>query len=169
MSEIQVKATQSLASWSLPVVGYGRMITKPIFKNGWYLVPQEQYDGIIPDLAIESVEQMRQAGVEIEGVVIACRMQEPPEQDEPEEDEYERLAKQAKQVGELVLNKMASAGKALLPVAKEVGKVVLTVAGAIGVFLGIVLIVGLAGACLSNDPVLIVVLKDGSWVEVMRW
>uniref|UniRef100_A0A7V3N605 Uncharacterized protein n=1 Tax=candidate division CPR3 bacterium TaxID=2268181 RepID=A0A7V3N605_UNCC3 len=175
MSE-NTKTIQSLTSWSLPVVGYGKMITEPIFKNGWYIVPLEQYTNIIPKLAIESVEQIKQSGVEIEGFVIATRMNEPPTrppQDASNTDNLEELItkveKEASRISEIVLVKAVEVGKAILPVAKTVGKVILTVAGAIGVLLGIVLIIGLAGACLSNDPVLIVVLKDGTWVEVMRW
>ena len=156
------RTIQSLTNWTLPVVGYGKMITNPIYKNGWYIVPLEQYTDIIPKLAIETVEQIKNSGIEIEGFVVATRMNEPPTQ--PPQD-----AKEASRISEIVLIKAVEVGKAILPVAKSVGKVILTVAGAIGVLLGIVLIVGLAGACLSNDPVLIVVLKDGKWVEVMRW
>lgn len=149
------KTIQGIANWSLPVVGYGRMITEPITKNGWHLVPLEQYVGSIPQLAIESVEQMKQAGVEIAGVIIACQVQQEPE---PQKDFYEDI-----------LGKAAEASKAMMPVVKEVGKVVLKVTGVVCVALGIILLIGLAGACLSNDPVLIVVLSDHTWVEVMRW
>jgi len=163
MSE-NTKTIQSLTSWSLPVVGYGKMIAEPIFKNGWYIVPLEQYTDIIPKLAIESVEQMKQAGVEIDGVVIATRMNEPPAQSPPQ-DTNDTIS----YISEIALGKAVEFGKAILPTAKIIGKTILTIAGAVGVILGVVLIIGLAGACLSNDPVLIVVLKDGTWVEVMRW
>lgn len=149
------KTTQGIENWSLPVIGYGRMITEPITKNGWHLFPLEHYEGSIPHLAIEIVEQMKQAGVEIEGVVIACRVEEPQPQ---EKNAYED-----------VLVKVAEAGKAMTPVVKEVGKVVFKVAGAVCVALGVLLLIGLASVCFSNDPVLIVVLSDGSWVEVARW
>lgn len=158
MTDTYIQTKQILSNWSMPVVGYGRMITEPLLKNGWYLVPLEKYAGIIPKLAIETVEQIKQSGVEIEGVVVAYKENQPPAVETPSEN-----------IDEIVLNKVAEFGKSLLPVAKEIGKVVITVAGAIGVVLGVILIVGLAGVCLSNDPVLIVVLKDGTWVEVARW
>jgi hypothetical protein len=62
------------------IFGYGDMITQPREITGWKLIPADQYDHSIPIEAIKRLHEVINAGVRVQGVVIADdqRRTEPP-------------------------------------------------------------------------------------------
>ena len=69
-TQTEIKFSEDL-TLSLPIVGYGRIINRPTFMNGWYLVPLEQDKSSIPKIANEIVEQYNQWDLEIQGFLFA--------------------------------------------------------------------------------------------------
>jgi hypothetical protein len=53
------------------IFGHGDMITQPQDSNGWKLIPADQYEYSIPTEAVSRVHQLINAGVRIQGVIIA--------------------------------------------------------------------------------------------------
>ena len=158
-TEIQISEDLTL---SLPVVGCGKMITSPMLVNGWYLVPEDQDRLSIPKECIEIVEQWKESGIRVQGIVIAhdTKPEWWPIEPGPTPTTKPIQAPQ-KCVVEDIMN--------------GVGEILSVVAPIIGIGLLIVLGAALGAAC--NDPVYIAVLADeyyentdkNLWVEVHRW
>ena len=53
------------------IFGHGDMITLPQDSKGWKLIPADQYEYSIPAEAVSRVHQLINAGVRIQGVIIA--------------------------------------------------------------------------------------------------
>ncbi len=53
------------------IFGYGDMITQPRESTGWKLIPADLYDEPIPAEGVERIGQIIEAGVRIQGVIIA--------------------------------------------------------------------------------------------------
>lgn len=53
------------------VFGHGDMISQPQESKGWQLIPADQYEYSIPAEAVSRVHQVINAGVRIQGVIIA--------------------------------------------------------------------------------------------------
>ena len=116
------------------------VIPQPIYKNEWWYLPYEPSINI-PEKALKRAEILK-SNMPIQQMIVAH---------------------------EAPLLLCAPAPKKIeLP---EIGSVVETVFKTIGVvFLVMFSLVGYAfTTALTVDPALIVVLKDGTWVEVMRW
>ena len=179
-TQAEIKITQDL-TLALPVVGYGKMITSPMIVDEWYLVPEEIDRSSIPKECIEIVEQWREAGIRIQGIVIAHDHQPdwweevatlpqpvpllvPPPEETEQEAEEDTLDIEWDAIWETV-------GTVLKYMV--IGALAIT---GIGVLLVLLLFAASAG-CLVNDPVYIAVLADeyyegtdkNLWIEVHRW
>jgi hypothetical protein len=70
------------------IFGYGDMITQPREITGWKLIPADQYDHSIPIEAIKRLHEVINAGVQVQGVIIADdtrRIDVPPAPAKPKE------------------------------------------------------------------------------------
>lgn len=68
------------------IFGYGDMITQPYESTGWKLIPADLYDDRIPAEGVERIRQIIDAGVRIQGIIIADdqrRTETPPAPSKP--------------------------------------------------------------------------------------
>jgi hypothetical protein len=126
------------------VEGYG-VIDEPYRKNDWLYIPYEQDMSSIPVQAINRVEQIQKWNFKIQGMIVA---HEAPM----------ALAAPKKEPIQVPWNTIGK-GVALA----ILGTAFITIVS-IAAFFGM-----LVFAAVQVDPALIVVLKDGSRVEVYRW
>lgn len=152
------------------IFGSGAMITGPQEARGWKLIPADMYEYSIPPEAARRVLQLINAGVRVQGVIIA--------------DDQRREAPAPP----------ASPGKSLEwvgPLAARAGKVLLCLVGAAAILAfvaGIVsillmgwplligiLVLGVFGALtgVNYDPKLVILVDDGSggiaWIALFTW
>jgi hypothetical protein len=129
--------------WFFRVIGTSKMIPNPTYKDGWWLVPVQDDKTIIPKNATQRVEKLIANGVRIQGVIVAHEapklLYAPPK--EPFKIDYDAI------------------GKTIEQIAAGLASVIATMFGILFLLVPMAMI----------DPALIVVLEDGSWVEVMRW
>jgi hypothetical protein len=156
-------------SWEdCEIFGYGDMITQPQESMGWKLIPADLYEYSIPVEGVRRVHQIINAGVRIQGVIIADdeRSTEPPLKP--------AWAKVSLPSVKSILSFIA---KALLGL--------ITVAGAIALFslialtlvylLPLIALVSLIGisADVDFDPKLVILVDDGNgglvWVSLFTW
>ena len=144
------------------IFGNGDMISQPQESLGWNLIPADLYEYSIPAEGVDRVLQIINAGVRIQGVIIADdqRRTNPPH--------IPAKSVVSLPSTETVLNWL---GKALL------GWIVIA---AIAMY-GFALIVGtliiapllILGAATDLDPKLIILVDDGNggvtWVSVLTW
>ena len=163
-TQTEIKFSEDLAL-SLPIVGYGRIINRPTFMNGWYLVPLEQDKSSIPKIANEIVEQYNQWDLEIQGFLFAHDKKPewwPVETTSPSQAEEPGQLETEKCLGQKILEDIGSFLAVALPV------------------IGTLFVFGFLAALGScNDPVLIVVIDEevelngktyqGVWYECHRW
>ena len=128
------------ADWQPKVVGYGRMISSPITKNGWRIVPYNQDNSNIPYDALKRMQDLYKRDYKIVGLLIAHEIVEEPPVEVPQGDDSSDVLEGILKVAGIIIG----------------GLLFLFVAAAVSV------------VC-SGDPVLIAVLEDGRWVEVIRW
>lgn len=126
------------------VIGQGDLPEAPIYRDGWWLGTVTE----VPREGIERVEKLKRAGVRIKGFVVA--------------HETPKLLMGAE------------------PVKKYDFKVLKGIVTTLGIFGGVLLVIPTLLAGIANtavllfamvliDPALIVVLEDGTWVEVATW
>jgi hypothetical protein len=130
--------------WWFRVIGTGAMISSPKYQDGWWLVPINEDKTIIPKNALERVEKLKQDGIRIQGVIVA---HEAPKllcapAKEPFKIDTEAISKTAGEV------------------AAGLARVIATIFGILFYLVTFAVLV---------DPALIVVLEDGTYVEVMTW
>ncbi|MFC1879101.1 hypothetical protein ACFLZW_04240 [Chloroflexota bacterium] len=139
----QVVALAKNNHWGFRVLGYGDVITSPVYHNQWWFVPAEQDDSTIPGRATNRVQAILDAGHKIQGVIVA--------------HEAPKLLQDSRQANMDILT-----GQHVKDAVGVLVRVVTTAA----TFFGYLFAFGLLALV---DPALIVVLEDGTWVEVMRW
>jgi hypothetical protein len=69
------------------IFGYGDMITQPLELTGWKLIPADIYDDRVPAEGVERIRQIIDAGVRIQGIIIADdqrRTETPPSFSKPQ-------------------------------------------------------------------------------------
>ena len=156
-------------SWEdCEIFGYGDMITQPQESMGWKLIPADLYEYSIPFEGLRRVHQIINAGVRIQGVIIA---------------DDERGTKPAPKPARAKVSLPS-----VKPILSFIGKALLgliTVAGAIAfaslitlslVYLApIIALVFLVGgsADVDFDPKLVILVDDGNgglvWVSLLTW
>ncbi|HWQ04617.1 MAG TPA: hypothetical protein VN452_04605 [Longilinea sp.] len=140
------------------VVGDHGKLDQPYFKNGWWYVPEDK--PIIDQNAIQRIELVRSI-TPTRGFIIAHEA--PKLLCPPKGWETPRPAKVKPVRGRVSLETGVDWS--------TVGQVALTAAKAVGTVLAAVLyfLVEAIAVFASVDPKLIVILEDGTWMEVMTW
>jgi hypothetical protein len=175
------------------VFGSGDMITQPQESMGWKLIPADLYKYSIPKEAVARLHQIINAGVRVQGVIIADdeRRTEPPPAParskvflSPGKPVMASIGKALLGLIRSVRTVVSFSGKALLGLIRVVGIIAL-VAGMIALALLVaasiipfwpviipgVLIIAFAG--LGYDPKLVILVDDGRggtvWVSLFTW
>ena len=164
MSEVDLvfKIAQQNGWKDCEIFGSGDMITQPLESLGWNLIPADLYEYSIPEEGVDRILQILNAGVRIQGVIIAddLRRTNPPK-------------KPAKPVVSLPSARtvLTLLGKVLI------GLIVIACAAAFGLALvaGTIILSPLLifGAATDLDPKLIILVDDGNggtaWISVLTW
>lgn len=175
----------------LRVIGMGRMINESCQIGEWWVMPADQYSGIIPEEVVTQWVAFKLLNIPVVGYVIADDMRAVLLRREKEAEERERQQQEAQlqqsrldaeleaQRQELLrkqrreeFNRKAKqvaevGGKALVGVGTAVGVVA---AGLAAVAIGAVTVAaGTLLAILRFDPILIAVLPDGRWIYIAEW
>lgn len=150
------------------IFGHGDMITQPRELMGWNLIPADLYKYSIPREAVGRLHQIINAGVRIQGVIIA--------------DDERRKESTPKPTKPIVLRPpvkkiLPSIGKALLRLIYVVGAIALIALFAVSIiYLVPILILGFvvgAVAGVNYDPKLVILVEDGkggiAWVSLYTW
>ncbi|MBE0649912.1 MAG: hypothetical protein IH595_03625 [Bacteroidales bacterium] len=125
------------------VVGQGELPTEPIYKNEWWFETWTTQE--IPEEGIRRLEALKKAGIAIKGVIVA--------------HEAPRLLAAEKKVEKKPDFKISRSTDILTFLGSLASVFVMLAMFVVSAFFQAVLI----------DPALIVVLKDGTWLEVMTW
>ncbi|MGD0612951.1 MAG: hypothetical protein ABSB41_15740 [Anaerolineales bacterium] len=148
------------------IFGHGDMITQPQESKGWKLIPADLYKYSIPREGVGRLHQIINAGVRIQGVIIADdeRRTEPP------------LTPAKPEVLRPSIEKIVSfIGKALLGLIFVAGTMALITFLTLSlIYLAPILILGsLAGAGVGYDPKLVILVDDGKggtvWISLFTW
>lgn len=133
-------------------VGEGGLIDQPIETNNWLVTRKELYRGIIPPEGLQQAENLTK-GIPIKGFVVA--------------DDKRRI--------EQLSPKRTWTAPSISPdwgkIATGAGKVAAAIAvgGAIISFFPLVLGIGVIGAALAYDPLLIAVTAEDEWICLYEW
>jgi hypothetical protein len=163
------------------IFGHGDMITQPVESMNWKLIPADIYEYSIPAEGADRVLQIVNAGVRIQGVIIADdeRRTEPT----PVERKDSLSSTEATASAEPGRNNIPAETNASLPSARAViswiGFAVLVVIFMAGIVsFPTFLIIGLVLTFILSlgtdyDPKLIILVDDGKgrtvWVSVLTW
>ncbi len=142
--------------------GHGEMITQPLQSLGWKLIPADLYEYSIPAKGVNRLLKIINAGVHIQGVIIADdmrRVKRPPTPTRP-------VA--ALPSAHTVLSTI---GTVLLGLVALAGIIVIGLAIAKTFFILLPLL--FIGDILVFDPQLIILVDDGqggmAWISVLTW
>ncbi|MBK8903127.1 MAG: hypothetical protein IPM53_18210 [Anaerolineaceae bacterium] len=127
----------------MPRIG---VITEPMEVNGWKFLPLEMDDSVIPREAWKHVELLRDNGVIIKQVIVGHNL--------IEEEEKRQKMEACKKTAEKVVSFVATLAVGFMT----------AIAGA-----GAMLALGFVGLLVAIDPILVVVLEDGTWLCVAEW
>lgn len=133
---------------------------RPLFHNGWWLVPLADDRSPLPARALERVQAIYQAGIRPKAFLVAheATPQLPAPAGTPRQAKLEFWASQ-----------LAGHSETLLQVAGVVVTTLSAVLVAAGAGLGLLVLLGLAGAAALVDPCLIVVTEDDVWIVIDAW
>ena len=129
--------------WKFRSHGQNGMIDTPTFESDWLYIPVDQDKSIIPNRAFKRVQVIKDAGFVPRQIIVAheaSKLLTAPQ----------KLPKNVEFPSEQVETAFTSAVNVLLILGRALGYVLLM-------------------SVLAVDPALIVVLPDGTWMEVMRW
>ncbi len=136
------------------------LITEPFYADEWWYEPYEQSKSVVPAEAMRRVELLRSNGIGIKGMVIAHEA--PLILMAPEHDRQVWRTRNALTVAVFTL----LAGVAVV-VAIAVATPVAVVAAPVAT--SALSLPMLLTTAVLVDPALVVVLEDGTWLEVCRW
>ena len=173
------------------IFGYGDMITQPQESNGWNLIPADMYKYSIPSEGIARLHQIINAGVRIQGVIVA--------DDERREETPRKPARPKislpsfKVIVSPVISFLSSAIAFLSSTASFLGKVFLGIIciagilalvssivlalvhlGPLAIILGLVVAIGVSVVRgVEFDPKLVILVDDGeggtTWISLLTW
>ena len=157
----------------------GEMITIPMEVNGWKLIPADQYKYSIPPEAVERVLELLNAGVHIQGIVIAddIRLYEANQKSaKPSPQKADSKPHKAPfDLGQFDWDVVQTILKVLGIIVAVIAAVItlsalLAVIATVGA--GLLVVAAIVGA-LALDPKLIVLISDGNggtiWVCLYTW
>jgi hypothetical protein len=153
------------------IFGSGSMITQPQESIGWKLIPADLYEYSIPAEGVSRVHQVINAGVRVQGVIIADdeRGTESPTPSEPEPTKLTVSLPSAESV-------LSFISKVLLVLIVAIGAIAFAIAAWRLLIVGA--IVGVLGSIFNSthreyDPKLVILVDDGNggtvWVSVLTW
>jgi hypothetical protein len=164
MSEVDLvlKMAQQNRWKDCKIFGFGSMITQPLESNGWKLVPADLYEYSIPAEGVDRILQIVNAGVRIQGVIIA-------DDKRGKNPSHTHKKSMVSLPSERIVYSLIGRGLLGLVILACVVLIGLTaVAGAI-----ILAPMILLGTALGYDPKLIILVDDGNggtvWVSVLTW
>ena len=161
-ADLVLKIAQQNGWKDCEIFGSGDMITQPLESMGWNLIPADLFEYSIPDAGVDRILQIINAGVRIQGVIIAddLRKTKPP----------------------LIPAKPGVSLPSTRTVFSILGKLLLRFIVIIWVALfGFTFVVGalifapllILGAAFDHDPKLIILVDDGNgglaWISVLTW
>lgn len=131
--------------WGFRVLDRVGALEEETYNDGWWLIPTDNSTQI--EMARKRIEAIKNSGVRIRQVIIA--------------HEAPKLlcAPKIEQKIEIPWEDIGEAVGVILKVVTAVLTVVMASTG-------LLLVLGIAAIC---DPAVIIVLEDGTWVEVVRW
>jgi len=150
------------------IFGRGDMITRPRELMGWKLIPADLYKYSIPREAVGRLYQIINAGVRIQGVIIA---------DDERRKEATPTPANPKVLRPSVKKIVSSIGKALLRLIFVVGAIAVIALFALSIiYVAPILILGLLIGAVTGadyDPKLVILVDDGkggtAWVSLFTW
>ena len=132
------------------VVGTGGMIDEPVFKNGWWYCPEST----TPPEALGRVNVLVQSGLKLQGFIVAHETSNALPA--PKVAPSPKVSAQVKTAPQPTVSTLSSIDL------ETVVMVALKVAG-------FLMLMPLMLFGLALDPGVIIVLEDGTWLEVMYW
>lgn len=159
--------------WELLVLGQAPYPLKPVSFGDWVLVPATQDDSPLPMEARERMEVIAQAGIVARGYVIAHEVKPVAPALAPTAD-YDLLTPSQKPTLSASLGgvlKVVGGGLGVVAVGlvAVAGAVVVAVAALAAAAAVVAVPLFLVAVAQGIDPKLIVVLEDGTWVQVYQW
>jgi hypothetical protein len=161
-ADLVLKIAQKYGWTDCKIFGHGDMIVQPLESMGWKLIPADLFEYSIPAEGVVRILQIINAGVQIQGVIIA--------------DDKHRIDTQP------ILKKPGVSLPSARTVFSIIGKALLGLVIITGVILlGFTLLAGLfmfapmimLNAAMGYDPKLIVLVEDGNgrmaWISVFTW
>ena len=146
--------------------GHGSMITQPQESMGWKLIPADVYKYSIPTEAVARLHQVINAGVRVQGVIIA---------DDERRTEPSPAPANPNVSLPSVRTVLSFIGKALLGLICVAGAITLVALFALSLIymLPVILLSLLAGGSLAYDPKLVILVDDGKggtgWISLFTW
>ncbi len=148
--------------------GSGAMITSPQEARGWKLIPADMYEYSIPVEAARRVMQVINAGVRIQGVIIADdqRREAPTPPPEPDSQALDWIGPLAAQAGKALL--WLAGAAAMLAFVAGMASIMLIAAPVLVIMM---MLGGSTGT--SYDPKLVILVDDGNggsaWIDLFTW
>ncbi len=142
--------------WPIQILGQAPMLEEPLRVREWVLMPATMDSTSLPDHAMERIHAVYKAGIRPQGFVI---VHEAPLEIEAPQTEVKQKTNPdfLKKIGGAALGAGLLSGS----IAALVG---------IAILGGILLApIGLLGAAVVLDPILVVVTNDNYWIEIDRW
>ena len=142
--------------WPTQILGQAPMLEEPLRVREWVLMPAILDETPLPEHAMDRIRSVYNVGIRPQGFVI---VHEAPLQIETPQTEVKP------KVDSDLLKKIGGA-------AMGIGILTGSLAALVGIaILGGVLLapIGLLGAAVVLDPILVVVTTDNFWVEIDRW
>jgi hypothetical protein len=184
--DLVLKIAQQNGWKDCEIFGSGDMITQPLESMGWKLIPADLYEYSIPDAGVDRILQILNAGVRIQGVIVADdqrKTNHPPTPAKPvislpsARTIFPLIGKALHRSVAIVaaillgLTLVVIAGAALLGLVAIAGAVLHGLTTTAGILVCVPLL--FLCAALSHDPKLIILVDDGNggtaWVSVLTW
>jgi hypothetical protein len=182
------KQNAILKTHELEVIGQGPMVKTPCQIGEWWVMPAEQYKGVIPPDIQQKWDNFKALNIPVLGYLIADDMrdvlvkrakeaEEALERERKAEAELQRkyLEQQAEVKRQEAMRQAEIRRQQAEETAKQAAKVALAVVGgivavgAIAIGGAVALAIGAVSAAIRFCPILIAVLPDGRWICLGAW
>lgn len=158
--------------WRVKVMEQEGLIAAPVFNDGWWYAPIYKPDSTIPPEALRRVDTILKSGIRPQGMIVGYEI--PVEVPTQKEIEWEPMVETYSQPTIRRTYRPVRCPPEVMPVhiTKEQVETALKVLTGLAVVTAIVTLTALsilAQALAMADPVLIMVMEDGKWIEIARW
>lgn len=150
------------------IFGYGDMITEPLELMGWKLIPADLFEYSIPAEGVGRLHQIINAGVRIQGVIIADdeRSTEPSSTPERPKISLPSIEPIVSFIRRALRGLILIVGAIAIFSLFAISLIYLTPLLILGAILGF-------GATMAFDPKLVILVDDGNggttWVSIFTW